>query len=357
MLARPLRPSAHATSSASRTGRRSRRTRSSSARARDGVRRDRRLRASPAPAAPERELHLYRLCADHPGAARPARALLRRRRADRAGRRPRGRSTSTSAAGDRRGGGRRVPCSLRSGTRRTSGRGRGAAATTARSPRSSPPTRSRRSSASTSGASTTAIDAYLGPVAAPATSSALATRAPRRGCPSRSSCARRAASRRSPRLRRIPPSRCVSGPAAGAVGAALAARAAGVRDAISLDMGGTSTDVRLITDGGGGAGVRAERRRASGPAADASTCTPSAPAAARSSGVDAGGALRVGPRERGRRSRPGLLRARRHAADRDRREPRCWAGCRDTLAGGSSSTARRPSVRSARSTRPRSSMS
>ena len=40
---------------------------------------------------------------------------------------------------------------------------------------------------------------------------------------------------------------------------------------------------------------------------------------------DAGGALRVGPRSAGRRSRPGLLRPRRHRADRDRRQPACWA--------------------------------
>ena len=41
----------------------------------------------------------------------------------------------------------------------------------------------------------------------------------------------------------------VSGPAAGVVGAALVAKRAGFRDAISFDMGGTSTDVCLIADG------------------------------------------------------------------------------------------------------------
>jgi N-methylhydantoinase A len=49
----------------------------------------------------------------------------------------------------------------------------------------------------------------------------------------------------------------VSGPAAGVVGAARAAQAAGVADAISFDMGGTSTDVCLIR--GGEAGRNAER--------------------------------------------------------------------------------------------------
>src|SRR5213592_2342296 len=49
----------------------------------------------------------------------------------------------------------------------------------------------------------------------------------------------------------------VSGPAAGVVGAARIARLAGVESAISLDMGGTSTDVCLIA--GGEAGRSAER--------------------------------------------------------------------------------------------------
>src|SRR5919204_229290 len=41
----------------------------------------------------------------------------------------------------------------------------------------------------------------------------------------------------------------VSGPAAGAVGAALLARRAGFENAIGLDMGGTSADVSLIVGG------------------------------------------------------------------------------------------------------------
>jgi N-methylhydantoinase A len=90
----------------------------------------------------------------------------------------------------------------------------------------------------------------------------------------------------------------VSGPAAGAVGAALLAARAGFADAIALDMGGTSTDVCLITDG------RAERstERAVGglpirlPTVDIHTV-----GAGGGSIVwhDRGGALRVGPQSAG----------------------------------------------------------
>ena len=68
--------------------------------------------------------------------------------------------------------------------------------------------------------------------------------------------------------------------------------------------------------------------------------------------LDEGGALRVGPGERGRRSRPGVLRPRRHAGDRDGREPpaRPPPGA---LAGRHRARRRAPpSRRSAASTRP-----
>ncbi len=45
------------------------------------------------------------------------------------------------------------------------------------------------------------------------------------------------------------PTALLSGPAGGVIGAAHVARAAGHRDAIAFDMGGTSTDVSLIEDG------------------------------------------------------------------------------------------------------------
>lgn len=50
-------------------------------------------------------------------------------------------------------------------------------------------------------------------------------------------------------VRRAPVETVLSGPAAGAVGAAHAALSAGIRDFIGIDIGGTSADVSLIRDG------------------------------------------------------------------------------------------------------------
>src|SRR6266516_678786 len=90
----------------------------------------------------------------------------------------------------------------------------------------------------------------------------------------------------------------VSGPAAGVVGAARIARLAGVENAISLDMGGTSTDVCLIAGGEAG---RASEREVAGlplrlPAVDLQTV-----GAGGGSIVwrDSGGALRAGPESAG----------------------------------------------------------
>jgi N-methylhydantoinase A len=90
----------------------------------------------------------------------------------------------------------------------------------------------------------------------------------------------------------------VSGPAAGVVGAARAAQAAGVADAISFDMGGTSTDVCLIR--GGEAGRSAERE-AGGLPLRLPTVDLQTVGAGGGSIVwcDAGGALRVGPESAG----------------------------------------------------------
>src|SRR3954454_1400783 len=95
----------------------------------------------------------------------------------------------------------------------------------------------------------------------------------------------------------------VSGPAAGVVGAGRIAALAGIEDAIAFDMGGTSTDVCLISGG------RAERsgERAVGdlpirlPTVDLHTV-----GAGGGSLVwrDAGGALRVGPQSAGARPGP-----------------------------------------------------
>lgn len=48
---------------------------------------------------------------------------------------------------------------------------------------------------------------------------------------------------------RLPVLTCLSGPAAGVVGAAAIGREAGIPDLVTFDVGGTSTDVSLVTDG------------------------------------------------------------------------------------------------------------
>ena len=90
----------------------------------------------------------------------------------------------------------------------------------------------------------------------------------------------------------------LSGPAGGVRAAAAAAGAAGFRDAVSFDMGGTSTDVCLVLDG---APAPAAQRTVAGlpvrlPALDIHTIGAGGGSIAR---VDAGGALVVGPRSAG----------------------------------------------------------
>src|SRR5262249_36897919 len=90
----------------------------------------------------------------------------------------------------------------------------------------------------------------------------------------------------------------VSGPAAGAVGAARVARLAGNANAIAFDMGGTSTDVSLIVDG---AAARTAERDVGGlpvrlPSVDLHTVGAGGGAIVRR---DSGGALRVGPESAG----------------------------------------------------------
>jgi N-methylhydantoinase A len=90
----------------------------------------------------------------------------------------------------------------------------------------------------------------------------------------------------------------LSGPAGGAVGAGLVARAAGDGNAIGLDMGGTSCDVCVVEDGDV---RRTDSRQIEGrvvqlPMVDVHTVG----AGGGSIGwLDAGGALRVGPRSAG----------------------------------------------------------
>ena len=143
-------------------------------------------------------------------------------------------------------------------------------------------------------ASTTAIDAYLGP-AVSGYLQALEGASAAAGLPeplvmrSSGGLATLAEAAAHPAVA------LVSGPAAGVVGAA---RVAGVEDAITLDMGGTSTDVCLIRGGQAG---RSSEREVGGlplrlPMVDLQTV-----GAGGGSIVwrDAGGALRVGPESAG----------------------------------------------------------
>jgi N-methylhydantoinase A len=90
----------------------------------------------------------------------------------------------------------------------------------------------------------------------------------------------------------------LSGPAGGAVGAAWITRAAGEHSAVCLDMGGTSCDVSVALDGG--AVIAGERQVGHRPLAlpmvDVHTVGAGGGSVA---WLDAGGALRVGPRSAG----------------------------------------------------------
>ena len=146
-------------------------------------------------------------------------------------------------------------------------------------------------------ASTTAADAYLGPLVARYVR-ALADACRAGGLPEplvmRSSGGVASVDEAAEHAALI----LVSGPAAGAVGAARIARLAGFEDAISFDMGGTSTDVCLIA---GGQVERTAERSVAGlpirvPMVDVHTV-----GAGGGSIVwrDSGGALRVGPESAG----------------------------------------------------------
>jgi N-methylhydantoinase A len=92
---------------------------------------------------------------------------------------------------------------------------------------------------------------------------------------------------------------CVlSGPAAGVVGAAFAARASGYRDVLTLDMGGTSADVAAVL--GGRAEVTTETVVGGVPVAFPAVAVHTIGAGGGSvAWYDDGGALRVGPRSAG----------------------------------------------------------
>jgi N-methylhydantoinase A len=146
-------------------------------------------------------------------------------------------------------------------------------------------------------ASTTAIDAYLGP-AVSGYLEELGRACSRAGLPeplvmrSSGGVATLAEAAAHPAVA------LVSGPAAGVVGAARVARLAGVEEALSLDMGGTSTDVCLIRGGEAG---RAAEREVAGLPLRLPTVDLQTVGAGGGSIVwrDEGGALRVGPESAG----------------------------------------------------------
>ena len=146
-------------------------------------------------------------------------------------------------------------------------------------------------------ASTTAADAYLGPVAGRYLG-ALADACSAAGLPEPLVMRSSGGVATPGQAAAHPATILVSGPAAGAVGAAKLAALAGFEDAIGLDMGGTSTDVCLIA---GGRAERTSERPVGGlpirlPSVDIHTV-----GAGGGSLVwrDRGGALRVGPQSAG----------------------------------------------------------
>ena len=115
----------------------------------------------------------------------------------------------------------------------------------------------------------------------------------------------------------------LSGPAGGVAGSRYATQLLGSGNLIPFDMGGTSTDICLIVDGEpalvSGRGIGGHRLALN------SLDIVSLGAGGGSIGrVDAGGILHVGPESAGASAGPGLLRARRRRADRDR----CQSGAR-----------------------------
>ncbi|MGI9475602.1 MAG: hydantoinase/oxoprolinase family protein, partial [Hyphomicrobiaceae bacterium] len=99
-------------------------------------------------------------------------------------------------------------------------------------------------------------------------------------------------------VRRMPVNTFFSGPAGGVIGGAAAARAAGCEDVITLDMGGTSTDVALIKDGT--PGYRNVREMAGFPVRTRTLDIHTIGAGGGSiAWVDPGGLMKVGPASAG----------------------------------------------------------
>ena len=145
--------------------------------------------------------------------------------------------------------------------------------------------------------STTVIDAYLSPLLERYLT-ALAAACAERGLPEPEVMRSSGGTVAAEEAARAGAGSVLSGPAGGAVGAALLARAAGRPDAIGLDMGGTSCDVCVVDDG---AVRRTDHREIDGrpiqlPMVDVHTVGAGGGSIA---WRDQGGALRVGPRSAG----------------------------------------------------------
>jgi N-methylhydantoinase A len=146
-------------------------------------------------------------------------------------------------------------------------------------------------------ASTTAVDAYLGPVTSRYLR-ALASAAVGGGLPEPLVMRSSGGVATVDEAAAHPALVLVSGPAAGAVGAARIASEAGFPNAIAFDMGGTSTDVCPVVDA---VAERSSERVVAGlpirlPTVDIHTVGAGGGSIAR---VDAGGAVRVGPESAG----------------------------------------------------------
>jgi N-methylhydantoinase A len=151
-------------------------------------------------------------------------------------------------------------------------------------------------------ASTTVVDAYLGPLVARYLG-ALANASTAAGLPEPLVMRSSGGVATPADAAAHPAFALLSGPAAGVVGAARAASLAGFERAISFDMGGTSTDVCLID---GGTAERSGERVVGGfpvrlPTVDVHTVGAGGGSIARR---DAGGALQVGPESAGARPGP-----------------------------------------------------
>jgi N-methylhydantoinase A len=146
-------------------------------------------------------------------------------------------------------------------------------------------------------ASTAAADAYLGPVTSRYLG-ALGARAREAGLPEPLVMRSSGGLATLEEAAAHPAIALVSGPAGGVVGAARVCGLQGIENAISFDMGGTSTDVCLIA---GGEAERTSERSVGGipirlPTVDLHTVGAGGGSIA---WRDAGGALRVGPRSAG----------------------------------------------------------